>query len=266
MTKTFMYFLWRRHRVAVVLCGLVPLIVGTLIGLVYPTFAKERALLKVFKMSTRFFGQDKMDLFSPEGAFSLPFQHPLVLIAYAVMPAIVAMALVAGDRGRGSLDLLLATSISRRFLNLAVGTFQALCCLYLSTTCFLGCFLAAAISGDASAFNPGSYTVIALTAFGLTGVFGGFASLVSLGAENRGQATLRYGILIFSFFIIDVAARLWRDGEWLAYLSPYGYLRPAKVLTANVDVLLGREPALLIFFALVLRILVILLHDRRHSA
>ena len=118
---TLLRLLLRRHWISVSLCALVPILIGVVIGLIYPTYSQERALLeRLGEFAQQFMSKGgSIDLLSAAGSFSLPFQHPTVLIIYAVIASIPAMALPAGERGRCALDLLLATALSRAALHIS---------------------------------------------------------------------------------------------------------------------------------------------------
>lgn len=254
MLATIYRFLWRRHRMTVILCALAPIAIGIIIGFVYPTYAKERQLLKIFKISGRFFGADQMDLFSPEGAFTMPFQHPFVLVLYALVTGAAAVGVPAGERGRGGLDLLLATPLERGTLMRAVTAFMATAAAIIGLSAFLGGCAGAVVAGELSALPLALYLRIAASAAFLSLCLGSIGLLMSVVAADRGQATIWYGTGVFIALSLDVAARLWRGGAWLGKLSPYGWFRPADLLSAETlgpwamqsAVLLGASAAAMI--------------------
>ncbi len=233
MSKTLMGFLIRRHRLTTILFGLLPFLIGLVVGLLYPTYSKERQLMRLLKYTSRFFGGEKLDLFSPDGAFSMPFQHPLVLIAYAIVPAIAALATPAGDRGTKCIDMMLATPLSRMKLIGTVRFYQLLASFYFALMTLLGASFSGVVAGEYSHIDQVGFMSLSIIGFLLMAVFGSISMLVSVMARDRGQATLVYGTLVTVFFLIDVTARMWKDGSWLAWLTPYGYLRPSRILSAD---------------------------------
>src|SRR5436190_5424410 len=81
VNTTLFRFILRRHRFALIACWLVPVLIALAAGLIYPTYAKEReALGRIMKIFGKVFGSDSLDILSPLGFLSLPFQHPLTLL------------------------------------------------------------------------------------------------------------------------------------------------------------------------------------------
>ncbi|MEZ6197303.1 MAG: ABC transporter permease subunit [Planctomycetota bacterium] len=260
-------FLFRRHRLATGLCYVVPVLIGLVVGFLYPTYAPQREALKVFKYATRFLGQGQMDLFSAEGAFSLPFQHPLCLLALGLAAALAPLALPAGERGRGALDLLLASPLERGTLVRTLVLHEFLVALGVGAASLIGAWSGAMWAGESGTLTPERYLVLTALVASLALALGAIASWISVEARDRGQAALVYGVAMGVFFILDVAARMWRDGEWLGWLTPFGYLRPARILTTeDLASVAGRDLGVLLAVATVGFGLAIARQARRRSA
>ncbi len=264
---TLFKFLCRRHWLSILLAYLIPVLIGVVIGLLYPTYAAQRKLLEVFKFSTSYFGQEQVDLFSAAGSFTLPFQHPLCLIGHAIVGGIAALGLPAAERGRGALDLLLASPLGRRQLVATLGLFSFLSALALGAIGFGSAFLGAFLSDEVAALPIARYALCALTSIGLCFVLGGLALLVSVWARDRGQATITYGVVVGAFFIVDVAARMWTKGSWLAWYTPFGYHRPAKIVGQPEGIQCGLQAAATtLLLGLALQTLAMFWASRRKSA
>jgi hypothetical protein len=223
-------FLCRRHRLSVGLACCLPLVLGVILGLVYPTLHRERSLVQAFGTFLRGLGQGQIDLLTARGGFTLCFQHPLILLDMAVVAAIPATALPAGERGRGALDLLCATPLTRGRVVGTTAAFAAGAAGLLGVAGLAGAGLAAALAGVVGEVPWGVYAALALDAAALASCLGAGALLLSVVAPDRGAASLWYGVAAAVAFVLDVTARLCRDGEWVAWLTPYGWLRPAAAV------------------------------------
>lgn len=230
MNAVIFRFLWRRHRLTILLCSIAPILVGVMIGFIYPSYSKQRALLQTFKIAGRFFGGEQVDLFSAAGAFTLPFQHPIVLALFGVAAGCPVIALPAGERGRRGLDLLLAAPLERRTLMVSLLAFVLSASPLIASACAVGALAGATIAGEAQNLPFATYFLLVVNAFGLLVCLAGLGAVLSAIAEDRAQMTTWYAASVFLAMALDVAARLWQSQSWIGYLGPYGYFRPAEAV------------------------------------
>jgi hypothetical protein len=231
VNRVLLGFVLRRHRFALIACWLVPVLIAVAVGLIYPTYAKEReALGRMLKMVGNLFGGDVIDLLSPAGFLSIPFQHPLTLLMLAISAAVVPLGLPAGDRGRGSLDLLLATRLSRRTLARTVLGAILLVAAVFGWAPYLGVWIAAGMSGYGAEVPFDRCVLIALNAGALVAALGTSALFCSATAEDGGSATTRFVGFVVVTLALDVLARVWKAGKWLRWVNLLGYYRPPDIL------------------------------------
>ncbi len=224
--------LLRRHRVSIGLFGLVPILLGLVIGFIYPTFAAERKLAQALSSFTNFLGQGQMDVISPRGIFTMSFQHPLLLLFFAIVVAIPATGLPAGERGRKALDLLCAAPLSRHRIMGTVTGVIVIAAAVMGAAGMAGAFVGALVSGELGSDVP--WLALAATAFNVMALaicLGGAALLASAYAADRGTASTWYGVGVVIAFVIDVTARMWKQGDWLTWFTPYGFLRPSAAVS-----------------------------------
>lgn len=266
MNRPLLGLVLRRHRLSLVLCGLMPLALGLVAGLLYPTFARERAIATAFKSQFRLVG-DQMDLLTPAGAFTLGFQHPLILLVLALAPAIPATALPAGERGRGGLDLLLATALPRRALVGTVLLVVGATAVWLAAMGLAGALGGSLLAEVAGQVPWGGLGVVACNAAALAVVSGTGATLASVLARDRAGAALVHGSVVGACLVVEITARLWRSGEWLRWCTPFGLLRPASVVGDGGSLGFGlRDTGVLLLIAAATAVLALVCEDRRRRA
>ena len=219
MTGVLVAFLARRHRLAIGLCGLPPLVMGVIVGLIYPTYAREReALTSIFEMFGRFFGGDLIDLLSPGGFFSVPFQHPFTLVMMAVASAIVPFAVPAGERGQGGLELLLATRLERVQLVRAVALLAVPTALLMGLAALAGAVVGAALSDVLGEVPAAAYLVTTFNAIALTLFLGASALLLAVLARDRGRATAWFASLVTFGLLVSFGTKIvfsYLVGRWI---------------------------------------------------
>lgn len=233
--RTLVRFLARRHRVSLPLLLLVPVVVGIVSGLIYPEVRPQRELIESIPFISQMMQTGRVSAFSPEAIFSFPFQHPLSLILYVVFPAVPIIGLLAGERGRGGLQLLLATPVERRSIVDAAALFLLLSLPALGLSPLLGAYLGSAVSGEAANLAWPRFGLVMLNTMALAAFWGGLALLLSVTARDRGVASIRLGCFVVVAFALDSAARLTPTLDYLGRWTPFGHLRPADVVGGSPE-------------------------------
>jgi hypothetical protein len=231
MSGALLRFVLWRHKLTFLGCWIVPVLLALVVGLIYPTYAKEQAAFKrILKMFEPILGEDAAELISPAGFLLLPFHHPLTLLLLAMFASVAVLALPAGDRGRGSLDLLLATALSRRALSRTMLVVILLASATFGWAPYLGVRAAADISGYSSEIPGDMCVLIALNAGALVAALGATALLCSASAQDGGSATGRFIAFVVFTLATDVLSRAWKSGRPLRWASLLGYYRPQDLV------------------------------------
>jgi ABC-2 type transport system permease protein len=235
------------------------------VGAVWPEYRLQaHALGGLFKFAQ---GLLRADLLPPDSAaffFQLPFAHPMTVMALLLAVAVPTLALPAAARGRGSLDLLLATGLTRRKLVATTSLFAVPFALLLGFAPLAGTWIGATLGHvtqelDFAAFARVSFEAVLLALF-----FAGLAQFLSVACNDLFGASWRLAAIVLASLLAEIAGTLWRDGHALKYLTPFGYYEPAQVLAGvahyarDCSILAGGG---LLFFAAAL-----VVAERRKSA
>lgn len=266
MNRTLLAFLLRRHWWTCGLCVLLPVMLGSVVGAIYPTMEKERNVVGPMLDLVRKWFPDLPNFLRPEGAFVWPYMHPMTLLSYALAPAIVALAQPAGERGRGSLDLLLSSRLSRARFVTTVFAFVVPVTMAMAMGPFVGSFIGASMCGELEAIPLGAYLLCSVEGCALSLFFGSFALLVSVWARDRGQATLVFVGFSLSTFIVDFIGQVWQGApEWVYRISPFGYYHPLS-LAYEQDVPVAQDLLVLLGGTAVFVVGAVWAAERRRSA
>ena len=144
--------------------------------------------------------------------------------------SVAVLALPAGDRGRGSLDLLLSTALSRRALSRTMLVVILLASATFGWAPYLGVRAAASISGYSSEIPGDMCVLIALNAGALVAALGATALLCSASSQDGGSAMGRFIAFVVVTLAIDVLSRTWKSGRSLRWTSLLGYYRPPDLV------------------------------------
>jgi ABC-2 type transport system permease protein len=227
---------WRTNRVRLVMLCAAASLWGALLPVVYSRFGssfKDLFESGVFPKGLARFGGG--DIFSLPGAIALGFIHPLSLVLVCIFAVGFASGAVAGERQRGTLEVLLSRPLSRRrvyatLLFAALG-FVAL----LLTALLLGALVSASASGVIDEIELGRAPLAWLNAFLLFGAIAtiGLAASVSCDRASRALGTTM-AIVLASYFL-EILGGLWPDAAFLQRYSLFHYLQTRRVLTGDSD-------------------------------
>lgn len=224
----------QRLKLAVVSLGL--LVWGFVLPVVYGAFGIDfRGLFESGIIPEQFASFGGGDIFSLSGAIALGFIHPITIILVGVFAVGFSTASVAGERQRGTLEVVLARPVSRRSVYLT---------LLASTVAFvaiaIAAFLLGGVIGALIAGVGDELAVDRLPALWLNGVllyasFGAIGLAASVSTDRLTPALgVTLAVLVVMYFF-DVLGSLWPDAEFLQPYSLFHYLQAKAVLTGDVD-------------------------------
>ncbi|HEV8489285.1 MAG TPA: ABC transporter permease subunit [Candidatus Limnocylindrales bacterium] len=247
---------WRSYafRLAIVCLALAGW--GSVLPIVYSQFgAAFRDMIEsgiLPEAMTNFGGGD---VFSLSGSIALGFIHPIAIILLSVFAVGFTTGAFAGERQRGTLEILLARPISRRrsYLTILVSVFG-----------FLGLALAAYLVGSvvsASLFDVvGEIDTTRLPLVWANGLlmFGSIATIAlaaSVSFDRLGPALgITLAILLVAYFF-EILGTLWPDAAFLQPYSLFHYLQTRDILNGQADpfafALLGTIIVVTIVYALI---------------
>jgi ABC-2 type transport system permease protein len=247
---------WRANAVRLVIVCLALAAWGSVLPIVYSQFgAAFRDLIDsgiIPEAMTNFGGGD---VFSLGGSIALGFIHPIAIILLSVFAVGFTTSAFAGERQRGTLEILLARPISRR---------RAYVTILVSAGGFLALALAAYLAG--SAVSAALFDVIGeidtsrlplVWANGLL-MFGAIAALALAASVSFDRLAPALGItlaILLVAYFLEILGTLWPDAEFLQPYSLFHYLMTRDILKGTADpfgfALLGAIIVVAVIYALV---------------
>jgi ABC-2 type transport system permease protein len=189
------------------------------------------------------------------GSIGLGYIHPIAIALLAVFAVAYPLSVVAGERQRGTLEVVLARPVSRR---------SYLVTLFVATILFIALAIAATLVGTAIssvAMNVSAelrYENLPWLWLHGTALYVAIAAIsfaASVSFDRMGPASsITLTIVLVSYFL-QVLGSLWPDVEWLQPYSLFYYLRPETVLNGGVQptdlLLLGVVALVAVVYAIV---------------
>lgn len=233
----------RQNGVRLVLVTVALAFWGMLMPIIYWAFGSEmKTLFEQFPQFGQFANFGGGNLFSLPGSIAVGYIHPIAIALLSVFAIAFPLSAVAGERQRGTLEVVLARPISRRTYYLT---------LYLAAVLFLAILIAASLVGTLVAAGLtntiGELDVANVPALWLNGVvfYAAIAAITfaaSVSFDRIGPAAgLVLAIVLIAYFM-QIIGSLWpsRNGETGAdILQPYSlfhYLDPNDILTQGIQV------------------------------
>jgi putative exporter of polyketide antibiotics len=258
-------YLWRRHALPCCACALAPIGIGLVIGFAWPEYrAQAHAIGGLFKFAMNLM---RSDLLAPDSAsffFQLPFVHPITVLAILLAVAVPTLSLPAAARGRGSLDLLLASGLTRRSLVVTTTCAALPFALLIACAPLLGTYAGAAVSHATGDLDFSKFVRVAFEALLLALFFTGLSQLLSVVCNDLFGAAWRLAAIVLWSLLSEVVGTIWRAGHLLKFCGPFGYYEPAQVLAGVGDY--GRDCTILAGSALVFFFAALIAAERRRSA
>ncbi|MFH1475189.1 MAG: ABC transporter permease subunit [Chloroflexota bacterium] len=226
-----------RWRLAVVALGLA--LWGFLLPVVYATFGAEfRAAVQdglfpgLFDVFSAFGGAN---VFSLSGSISIGLVHPIPIAMVAVFAIGGPAGAIAGERQRGTLEVLLARPISRRRLYATVlATTLSFVVVALSAN-VAGVVAGAVASGVAGELRMDHLALAWLNAVLLFAALAALALAASASFDRLGPVLgLTLGFTIVSY-AVEFLAAIWPDIAGLRPWSLFAYFQPAEILAGEIE-------------------------------
>lgn len=241
MNRPLLLRTWRAQRVKVLVVAVALAAWGFLMPIVYAAYGAQFEHIVASGLIPKEFTDLISDIgggniFTLGGAIALGFIHPIAVALICVFAVGFAASSVAGERQRGTLEVLLARPISRRSLILT---------LYAATVVFVAIELAAFLLGTVVASVlwgvAAELHVVDLVALWLDGAlmfaaFGAVCLAASVSFDRLPPALgIGLGYLLASYFV-DVLGSLWPDARGLQPFSLFHYVRAPAILAGRLDV------------------------------
>ena len=257
-----------RHHSRVHRVPLVPLALGLALFEWIMTFvARQPAVSRFLETALAAAPPQLLELLNPDlagsvsarGILGIGYTHPFVLLMMGVWAVRVPCSALAGEIGRGTMDLIAARPVSRPAQVAAslVALLGGLSVLALAA--WAGTFVGLLFGPVAGASAP-AYLPVAAAMWLQFAAWGSVAIAVSALAREAGHAIGWAAGLMAGSYVLDYAARVWPRIASLRPASLFRYYDPQQVMTAGLD---PRDAALLAAVALAALLVAFLAFARR---
>jgi ABC-type transport system involved in multi-copper enzyme maturation permease subunit len=236
MSGAYFAHLWRANRWRLAIVAIALSIWGAILPVIFDAFGEQfEGLMESGAIPAQFAQFGGGDIFSLAGSVSLGFIHPIAVGLGLVFSVGFAGAAIAGERQRGTLEVLLARPVSRRGVYVTALMASALFVAVTVAALSLGALSGAAIVGRVNELGPGNIPVLWLNATLLFGAFAAISLAASVSFDRLTPAIgLSLAFVLVSYFL-DIIGQLWPDAAFLQPFSLFHYLDARAALAGLPD-------------------------------
>lgn len=229
--------LWRRHRAALILLAAGNAFFAWAITRVVPDASRTGLIRQLVDMAPGpvrvFLGEELVANLSARGFLGFGYVHPFPLILLSVWVVRVAADALAGETGRGTMDLIGSRPVGRgapvAAAALAIGAGIAA----IATAGWVGTAVGLHLRPLAGVRAWELLPVAAMSGLLFAGG-GGVALLVSATRRDGGVAVSWCAGLLAGSYVLDYLARVWGAIAFLRPLSLFRYYEPQRILREGV--------------------------------
>ncbi len=231
MNRALLAHTWRANRLRLAVVTVALAFWGMLMPIIFNAFGTEfQEIMESGAFPTQVTEFGGGDIFSLTGSVALGFVHPIAVGLNLVFAAGFAATAVAGERQRGTLEVLLSRPLSRRVLYATLALAGAAFIGITVAGLTFGAWLGSAVTGRTAELGVANLPLLWLNVALLYWALGAIALLASVSFDRVSPAiSLTLAVVLVSYFL-DVLGSLWPDAKGLQPFSLFHYVDPKTIL------------------------------------
>jgi ABC-2 type transport system permease protein len=229
---------------------------GILMPVIYASFSDAlKQLANSGTIPKELFNFGSGSIFTLPGVMTIGMQHPLAIAFIGIFAIGSTTGAIAGERQRGTLEVLLARPLARRSLYVTVGVAAAIMISLVLVALLLGQMTGVAIERLGAELDLVQMPLVFLNGLLLWTSFAAFGLAASVSFDRLAPAlglTLAY--LLINYFL-EILGSLWRDVAWSQTYSLFHHFQPGRILSGDANpldlALLAATTAVPVIYALI---------------
>lgn len=256
MNRALFLQTWRWQWLKLLAVSVALLIWGALMPIIYGAFGQDiKGLFGSGALPPQLAAFGGGDVFSLGGMIALGFIHPITVALNLVFAAAFAVTAIAGERQRGTLEVLLSRPLSRRTVYGTLAVSLGMFIGFAQAAFVVGAMLGSVLAGVSAELVSGNLATLWLNGVLLFTAFGSIALASSVSFDRVSPAaSITLAVVIVEYFLF-VLGTLWPDAKWLQPYSLFDYVDAKAVLAGLADwtdfLLLGAVTLVAIVIALI---------------
>ncbi len=226
----------RWYRVRLLVVTLAAIAWGVIIPIIFDAFSDAvRDLANSGAFPEEMLNIGSGSLFTLPGSITLGLQHPLALAMLGIFAIGASATAIAGERARGTLEVLLARPISRNAVYVSILVALLISVVIVLVALLGGMIGASAAIGLVDELDLAQLPLVLLNGFLLWAGFATFGLATSVTFDRPGPAIgISVGWLLLHYFL-EILGSLWTDAAWTQEYSLLHHFNPGEILTGKLD-------------------------------
>ena len=209
---------------------------GTLMPIVYATFGVQmREIVEKFPALKQFTNFGGGDMFTLSGSIAVGYIHPIAIALLAVFAIVLPLSGVAGERQRGTLEIVLARPVSRNAYYLTLLTASTLFIGLAMVATLLGMLASATAVGVIDQLELANIPALWLNGVLLYFAIGAITFAASVSFDRVAPAASVVGAIVLVAYFLQIIGSLWPDADWLQPYSLFHYLNADATLKGGLQ-------------------------------
>lgn len=244
MNASLFGHLWRSQRTKLLIVCLAMAAWNAFLPVIYNAFgAQMQSLVDAGIIPKQLADFGGADVFSLSGSIALGYLHPISIILISIFAIGFTTAAVAGERQRGTLEVLLARPISRHAVYLTILAAAVAFVGLILVAASIGTLVGATIGGVVDELAIDRLPMVWLNGMLMWGAIAAIGLAASVSFDRLTPAIgITLAIVIGSYFLY-VLGSLWPDAKGLEPYSLFSYLDARDILSGTTDLAAFAVPA-----------------------
>ena len=236
MSAALFGHLWRSQRTKLLIVGVAMAAWNAFGPIIYNAFGSQMQALVDSGMIPRQLAEfGGGNVFSLNGSIALGYLHPISIILISIFAIGFTTAAVAGERQRGTLEVLLARPLSRRTVYTTILVAALVFVGLTLVAAAAGTLIGSAIGGVLGDLALDRLPIVWLNGMLMWGAVSAIGLAASVSFDRLTPAIgITLAIVIVSYFLY-VLGSLWPDAKGLEPYSLFNYLDARDILTGSID-------------------------------
>lgn len=177
-----------------------------------------------------FLQQEFLGDLTTNGLIGFAYNHPIVLILFAIIAITIPGKHIAGEIEGGTLELLFAMPVKRKAIAFSLWCLCGLLLLILLTSAWLGTIIGLLVHPAVRSANLMGLVRVGFNLWLLMLAVSSYSLLFSAFSRAGGTATSRAAGLTLIFYFLVLAGKLWKKIAFIQPLSLFTYYQPQALM------------------------------------